>query len=104
MLPAAKPRSEFCNSHYCFSNANPTYANGPENHLFGAILQAGFSNGLLPLVRLNKTMPQSLRQRFGSLFRTERRHVPRILLSCGGNKAEAARGLGIAHTTRDRRV
>ena len=34
----------------------------------------------------------------------ERQHVQRILQECGGNKAEAARVLGIAHTTLYRKI
>ncbi|AMJ68345.1 sigma-54-dependent transcriptional regulator [Hymenobacter sp. PAMC 26628] len=34
----------------------------------------------------------------------ERQHVQRILLECNGNKAEAARVLGIAHTTLYRKI
>jgi two-component system NtrC family response regulator len=39
-----------------------------------------------------------------SLRFVERQHVQRILLECGGNKAEAARVLGIAHTTLYRKI
>jgi len=39
-----------------------------------------------------------------TLRNAERQHVQRILLECGGNKAEAARVLGIAHTTLYRKI
>jgi DNA-binding NtrC family response regulator len=39
-----------------------------------------------------------------SLRNAERQHVQRILLECGGNKAEAARVLGVAHTTLYRKI
>jgi DNA-binding NtrC family response regulator len=38
------------------------------------------------------------------LRNAERQHVQRILLECGGNKAEAARVLGVAHTTLYRKI
>ncbi len=39
-----------------------------------------------------------------ALRNVERQHVQRILLECDGNKAEAARVLGIAHTTLYRKI
>ena len=39
-----------------------------------------------------------------TLRNVERQHVQRTLLECGGNKAEAARVLGIAHTTLYRKI
>lgn len=39
-----------------------------------------------------------------TLRNAERQHVQRILQECGGNKAEAARVLGIAHTTLYRKI
>ena len=39
-----------------------------------------------------------------TLRHVERQHVQRILLECAGNKAEAARVLGIAHTTLYRKI
>ena len=39
-----------------------------------------------------------------TLRNAERQHVQRILLECGGNKAEAARVLGVAHTTLYRKI
>ena len=39
-----------------------------------------------------------------TLRNVEKQHVQRILLECGGNKAEAARVLGIAHTTLYRKI
>ena len=39
-----------------------------------------------------------------TLRNIEKLHVQRILLECGGNKAEAARVLGVAHTTLYRKI
>ncbi|MBO2009823.1 sigma-54-dependent transcriptional regulator [Hymenobacter negativus] len=39
-----------------------------------------------------------------TLRNVEKQHVQRILLECGGNKAEAARVLGVAHTTLYRKI
>ena len=39
-----------------------------------------------------------------TLRNVEKQHVQRVLLECGGNKAEAARVLGIAHTTLYRKI
>ncbi|WP_310395697.1 sigma-54 dependent transcriptional regulator [Hymenobacter sp.] len=39
-----------------------------------------------------------------ALRNVEKQHVQRVLLECGGNKAEAARVLGIAHTTLYRKI
>ena len=39
-----------------------------------------------------------------SLRNAEKQHIRRILLEAGGNKAEAARVLGIAHTTLYRKL
>lgn len=39
-------RQEYYSQTYCFPNANPTYANGPKNAVFGAVLQEGFANVL----------------------------------------------------------
>jgi DNA-binding NtrC family response regulator len=38
-----------------------------------------------------------------SLQETERRHIMRVLQECGGNRAEAARRLGISRKTIDRK-
>jgi hypothetical protein len=35
-------------SDYCFSNTNPTYANGPENTVFQDLFEEGFSNASPP--------------------------------------------------------
>jgi DNA-binding NtrC family response regulator len=39
-----------------------------------------------------------------TLRNVEKQHVQRVLLECGGNKAEAARVLGVAHTTLYRKI
>ena len=39
-----------------------------------------------------------------TLRNMEKQHVQRVLLECGGNKAEAARVLGVAHTTLYRKI
>jgi DNA-binding NtrC family response regulator len=39
-----------------------------------------------------------------TLRSNEKQHIQRVLLECGGNKAEAARVLGIAHTTLYRKI
>ena len=50
-----------------------------------------------PLADSSDDDPRTLRN-------AERQHVQRILQECGGNKAEAARVLGIAHTTLYRKI
>ena len=59
----------------------------------------------LPLeVQLAGQQPATATDDPRTLRNAERLHVQRILLECGGNKAEAARVLGIAHTTLYRKV